>query len=47
MDDSLEVRSTECGMKSGQTLGHYKILRPLAKDGIGEVYLAEATKPKR
>ncbi len=34
-------------MKSGQTIGHYKILRPPGKDGIGEVYLAEATKAKR
>jgi hypothetical protein len=34
-------------MKTGQTIGHYKILGPLGKDGIGEVYLAEDTKPKR
>jgi serine/threonine protein kinase len=31
-------------MNEGQTIAHYKIIRPLGKGGTGEVYLAEDTK---
>jgi len=34
-------------MTEGKTIGHYKILRPLGKSGMGEVYLAEDTKLQR
>ena len=34
-------------MQTGQITGYYKILRPLGKGGIGEVYLADGTKFKR
>ena len=34
-------------MKENSTIGHYSIIRPLGKGGLGEVYLAEDTKLKR
>ena len=34
-------------MNAGIQLAHYKIIRPLGKGGMGEVYLAQDTKLKR
>ena len=34
-------------MDTGKIIGHYNILHPLGKGGMGEVYLAEDTKLKR
>ena len=34
-------------MQPNSTIGHYNILRPLGKGGMGEVYLAQDTKLKR
>lgn len=34
-------------MEQGKNIGHYNIIRPLGKGGMGEVYLAEDTKLKR
>jgi serine/threonine protein kinase len=34
-------------MDTGTTLAHYKIIRPLGKGGMGEVFLAHDTKLKR
>ncbi len=34
-------------MQPDTTIGHYNIIRPLGKGGMGEVYLAEDTKLKR
>ena len=34
-------------MTEGSTIGHYKVIRPLGKGSMGEVYLAEDTKLQR
>jgi serine/threonine protein kinase len=34
-------------METGKPLGHYKILRPLGKGGMGEVFLADDTERLR
>lgn len=34
-------------MNAGKTIGHYRIIRPLGKGGMGEVYLGEDTKLQR
>jgi serine/threonine protein kinase len=34
-------------MDEGQNIGHYTIINPLGKGGMGEVYLAEDTKLRR
>ena len=34
-------------MQLNSTIGNYQVIRPLGKDGMGEVYLAEDTRLKR
>ena len=41
------IADTQPALVAGQLVGHYKIIRPLGKGGMGEVYLAGDTKLDR
>lgn len=41
------IVNDEPKLSAGQRVGHYEILKPLGKGGMGEVYLAQDTKLRR
>lgn len=47
MNDPESTPSVQPALKVGQIVGHYQIIRPLGKGGMGEVYLASDTKLDR